>query len=83
MGRSGPKPPRVDSVDHHRLLRQAGIAFECVFHLFLCGRVLLPGLDLLLEHFGPGTIQIDLFPRALVHDFKTVALQHGLAGLRC
>ncbi|MEN9624406.1 MAG: hypothetical protein RJB17_1201 [Pseudomonadota bacterium] len=41
------------SVHHHRLLGQAGVTLEGVFDFFLGGGVLLPGLDLLLEHFGP------------------------------
>ena len=36
-----------------------------------------PGLDVLLEQFGPGAVQIDLFAGPLVHDFKAVAQQHG------
>src|SRR5258706_9441977 len=33
---------------------------------------------LLLEHLGPGTVQVDLLARALVHDLEAVAWQ--LAG---
>ena len=67
---------------HHRLLRQACVAFECVFDFFLRGGVLLPSLDLLLEHFGPRAVQLHLFARAFVNDFKTMAFQQGLAGHR-
>jgi len=53
---SGLKPPtygQAMSVHDDRLLGQAGVAFQRVFDFFLRGGVLLPGLDLLLEHFGP------------------------------
>lgn len=67
---------------HYRVLRQTSVPVQRVFHFFLRGRVALPGQDLLLEHLGPGAIQIHLFARALVHDFKAVARQLG-AGVLC
>ena len=74
-----PQPqPQPVLVHHHRLLGQAGVALERVFDFFLGGGVLLPRLDLLLEHFGPRAVQIDLFARAFVHDFETMTLQQGL-----
>ena len=69
-------------MNHHRVLCQASVPVQRVFHFFLRGRVALPGQDLLLEHLGPGAIQVHLFARALVHDFKAVARQLG-AGWRC
>jgi hypothetical protein len=59
---------------------KACVAFERVFDFFLRGGVLLPSLDLLLEHFGPRAVQVNLFARAFVHDFKSMAFQQGLAG---
>ena len=48
-----------------RLLGQARVGIENFLRLFLGGGVLLPGEDLLLEHFGPGAIQIHLLPERL------------------
>ena len=62
------------SVDNDRLLGQARVAFEGVLDLFLGGAVLLPGLQLLLEQFGPGAIEVDLLARALVDDLEAAAL---------
>lgn len=58
-----PLPQEVDgrSVHHHRLLGQARVALKGVFHFFLRWGVQLPGLDLLLEHFCPGAVQVNLF----------------------
>ena len=61
------------SVHHHRVLREAGVAVERVFDFFLRRRFLLPSKDLLLKELGPRAVEIDLFARALVHDFKAVA----------
>jgi hypothetical protein len=49
------------SVNHNRLLRQACVTLERVLDFFLGRGVLLPSLYLLLEHFGPRAIQVNLF----------------------
>ena len=48
--------PFLRSVNDHRLLGQAGVALEGVFNFLLGGRVLLPRLDVHLEHFCPRAI---------------------------
>ena len=47
---------RQKSVNHHGLLGQAGVTLEGVFDFLLGGCVLLPSLDVHLEHFCPGAI---------------------------
>lgn len=54
------------SVHHHRVLRQTGIAVQCVFHFFLGWGVALPGQDLLLEIDWQGARQVrELWPQSL------------------
>lgn len=47
--------PKTDqkSMHHNRLLGKSRVALERVFDFFLSGCVLLPSLNLLLEHLGP------------------------------
>ena len=62
-------------MDDDWLLGEAGVFVQRFLYLFFSGGVLLPGQDGLLEHFGPGAIEVHLFARALVHNFKAVAGQ--------
>jgi hypothetical protein len=66
-------------MQRNRGIGEAAVAFQRVLDFFLGGGILCPGTQALLEHFGPRTIQVNLFARALVHNFKAVAsqLRHG------
>jgi hypothetical protein len=61
-------------VNDNRLLCQARVTLKGVFHLFLRWGILLPGLNVHLKHFGPRAIEVNLFARAFVDDFKAVSL---------